>query len=204
MTPEQWAEKRKQEVLKANGTPEAAEAAYATALAEAKTVMGHPLYTGLQEVNREIAGREQGYKDKISSLEPLAETGRKAQASSQSAEERAATAEREREEIRKQAERDGKAVKEYLEAELKQVPEKFRTLVPAGAPADQLAWIRNAWETGIFGEPAAGRSGHNHQGGGRPEGDTITQSEAAKIPVGPKRDEFLEKKRKGLIKVIPD
>ena len=77
MTPEDFAGKAKADALANKATPEAADAAYNTALAEAKTVMGHSLYAGLQGVNREISARVKPLEQQLEEAKPFIEAGKK-------------------------------------------------------------------------------------------------------------------------------
>jgi hypothetical protein len=184
VTPEQFAEKAKADAVAKGATPEAADAAYATALAEAKKVMGHPLYQGLQTVNQEISGRAAGFKKQLDDAKPILEAGQKALDANKTATDKLTETERllnEERQARSKERRDTAVRLAAAKAGVKN-PDLVLKLVDAGALKEgEGGAIMGADEAvakvikdvpGLVGEKVPGRS----PGPGGAGGDNGTQS----------------------------
>jgi DNA repair exonuclease SbcCD ATPase subunit len=70
----------------------------------------------------------------------------------------------EHEPLKKQFESYQQAFKEILKSRMEQVPEHMRDLVPSGNEIEQLRWIENAMQKGLFGKDTVqsfGNHGNN-------------------------------------------
>lgn len=95
-----------------------------------------------------------------------------------------------------------KALEAVYAAEVADIPEKFKALIPATMPvAERLVWLKTAKAAGAFGAaaPAVPGNARNMDGGG----DTITQSAYGSLPLGGPFERARADIQSGKLKLIP-
>ncbi len=88
-----------------------------------------------------------------------------------------------------------KTLKGYLDAEVAEIPEDMRSLVPAGDVTTQLEWVKKAKAAGVFKKPTAspldgGRQGDG--GGGQTAVKLTPEQKAAAARAGMTEEQFIK------------
>lgn len=85
-----------------------------------------------------------------------------------------------------------KALKAYLDAEIADIPEDMRSLVPEGDVTAQLNWVKQAKTAGLFKKPQAAPldGGKQGDGGGSPSIKLTPEQEKAALAAGMTKEQF--------------